>query len=100
MGFFRLKPQHNGAEYPWPCGREPNRTIQIFADDILTKAPPDSPYSPGTMTKHTGLGCWGIEVPDEHMDEYSGWPRMTLNGHRYGKYEEPRLLSSNEGAQK
>ena len=99
MGFYRLKAQHNGTEYPWPCDREPRRTLQIFADDILTMAPADAPppMEPGTMTKHTGLGCFGIQIPREHLDEYSGWPRMSLNGHRYGQYEEPRLLSSNEG---
>lgn len=96
MGFYRLKAEHSGREYPWPCERDPARTIAIFDDDILTKVAPDAPppMEPGTMMKHTGLGCFGIRIPDEHMDEYTGWPRLTLNGYRYGEYEEPKLVSS------
>ena len=87
--FYRLKAEYDGTEYPWPTDSNPKRTIQIFADDILTP----SNDKPGTMMKHTGLGCFGIEIPAEHMNAWSGWPRMSLNGYAYGSYEEPKLIS-------
>jgi hypothetical protein len=48
-------------EYPWPCKSEPNRTIKIFTDDVLTK------QSNGKYQKHTGLGCLNIHIPDEDV---------------------------------
>ena len=54
--YFKIK--HKEKEYPWPCKSKPDRTITLFDDDLLTKDP-----KTGTLTKHTGLCCFGIEVP-------------------------------------
>ena len=43
--------------YPWPCSRTPDRTIEIFPDDVLTG-------KNGCYTKHTGLCCFNIRIPD------------------------------------
>lgn len=51
---FRPKP----GTYPWPCKRFPDRTINLFDDDVLTLG--DSGY-----TKHTGICCVGIQVPED-----------------------------------
>ncbi len=48
-------------EYPWPCKAESERTILLFKDDVLTK------NEEGTYTKHTGLCCFGIEIPDKDI---------------------------------
>lgn len=47
--------------YPWPCAPEPDRTIDLFDDDVLTKS------EDGTYMKHTGLGCLHIVIPDEDL---------------------------------
>lgn len=48
-------------EYPWSCQPEPNRTIRLFTDDVLTKA------SDGTFTKHTGICCINIRLAKEQV---------------------------------
>lgn len=52
--------------YPWPCKNEPDRTIQLFDDDVLSR------NSDGSYTKHTGLCCIGIIIPDEDIIEVKG----------------------------
>ncbi len=49
--------------YPWPCEVEPNRTIIITNDDLFSKT------KDGTIIKHTGVGCYGIIIPDEDLTE-------------------------------
>jgi hypothetical protein len=49
--------------YPWPCTPLPNRTIEIFTDDVLTRS------SPGVFTKHTGLCCMNILIPESDIIE-------------------------------
>ena len=49
--------------YPWPCEVEANRTILITTDDIFSKT------KDGTVIKHTGVGCYGIIIPDEDLVE-------------------------------
>tara|TARA_Y100000310_G_C20617244_1_gene781291 strand:- start:82 stop:528 length:447 start_codon:yes stop_codon:yes gene_type:complete len=48
--------------YSWPCESDLTRTIEIFGSDILSK------NSDGTYFKHTGVGCFGIEIPDEDLE--------------------------------
>lgn len=94
--FYRLKPEYDGHEYPWPCERDPNRKMQLFDDDVLTKAPDGCtpPMRPGTFMKHTGLGCFNIEVPEAHLDQYEGWPTLRFeNGRAYGKPEPVRKVN-------
>ena len=47
--------------YPWPCKSDPNRIIDIYTDDVLTK------QDNGLYQKHTGLGCLDIVIPDEDV---------------------------------
>ncbi len=95
MSFYKIKKEHGGTEYPWPCRPYPDRTYVILDCDILTKA------KNGKYTKHNGLGTFNHVIPDEHLDEYTGWPRMSLAGNKYGKYEEPKLKEQQQlGADK
>jgi hypothetical protein len=50
-------------EYPWPCESKPDRKIMIFDDDILTRS------SLGVFTKHTGICCCGINIPESDIVE-------------------------------
>tara|TARA_R110000824_G_scaffold12226_5_gene53512 strand:- start:6297 stop:6533 length:237 start_codon:yes stop_codon:yes gene_type:complete len=54
-------------EYPWPCASDPNRTIELFDDDVLTKD-----LENGTYMKHTGIGCFNIVIPDEDIEQIEG----------------------------
>jgi hypothetical protein len=58
-GYCKIK--HEKKEYPWPCKSEPERLITIYGDDILTSS------DGKTYMKHTGLGCFGIEIPKEDV---------------------------------
>ena len=49
--------------YPWPCQSDPKRNIKIFTDDVLTRSPN------GTFTKHTGVCCCGIIIPEYDIVE-------------------------------
>jgi len=51
------------GHYPWPCADLPDRTIELFTDDVLTKDP-----KTGTYMKHTGLGCFNIVLTDEQVE--------------------------------
>jgi hypothetical protein len=55
---YRVK---SDKDYPWPCGADPNRTLRIFADDVLTLS------DDGTFMKHTGLGTFGHVIPMEDV---------------------------------
>ncbi|MFC1898227.1 hypothetical protein ACFLYJ_01515 [Candidatus Cloacimonadota bacterium] len=50
-------------DYPWPCDVEPNRTITVTTDDLFSKT------KDGTVIKHTGVGCYGILIPDDDLEE-------------------------------
>lgn len=76
--FYKVKTEHNGNAYPWPCKPHPDRTIELFDDDILTKQPDGGGY-----TKHNGICCVNIPVPDDHLDAYEGWPAMSIGGRMY-----------------
>lgn len=54
-GYWRVKAD---KVYPWPCKDLPDRTLEIFADDVLTK------LADGTFVKHTGLMTLGHVIPD------------------------------------
>lgn len=56
--WYRVK---EDKEYPWPCKPDPNRTIEIYTNDVLTKQPD------GKYQKHTGLGCLNIPISDEDV---------------------------------
>lgn len=56
-----VRPKAAGR-YPWPCSGEPNRTIELLTDDVLTKS------EDGTYMVHTGLGCFGIVLKDEEVE--------------------------------
>jgi hypothetical protein len=52
------------GDYPWPCGPDPDRTIRLHTDDVLTKS------ENGSFTKHTGLGCLNIRLTDDEVNHY------------------------------
>lgn len=56
---FRVK---RDGIYPWPCKPEPNRTMQLFTSDVLTKQPD------GRYMKHTGLGTFGHVLKDDEVE--------------------------------
>ena len=58
--------------YPWPCAADPNRTIEIFDDDVLTED------KDGTFTKHTGLCCIHIQIPKEDLIFEEGPTRFQM----------------------
>jgi len=59
--WYRIK--HKEKKYPWPCKSQRGRTITLYDDDVLTKS------EDGTFMKHTGLGCFNIEIPEEDLIE-------------------------------
>ena len=58
-GWYSIK--NKEKEYPWPCDTESGRKITIFSDDVLTR------WGDGTFMKHTGIGCFGIRIPEEDL---------------------------------
>jgi len=49
------------GEYPWPCASQPDRTIELFTDDVLTG-------SNGKFTKHTGICCTNILLTKNQVE--------------------------------
>lgn len=80
--FYKIRPDLDGKHYPWPCESLPDRKIELFDDDILTKQRDGAGY-----TKHTGLCCLNISVPDEDLIAFQGWPAMSISGTPYYKAE-------------
>lgn len=56
------------GRYPWPCESEPKRTIELFADDVLTRMPGTRDH----YMKHTGLGCFGIVLRPDQVEPLPG----------------------------
>lgn len=56
---FRVKVR---GIYPWPCADLPDRTLELFEDDVLTK------QADGTYMKHTGLGTFGHVLKDDEVE--------------------------------
>ena len=67
-GYYRVKEK---GTFPWPCPAEPQRTLDLRPDDVLTKG--DAGY-----TKHTGLMMTGILVPDEAVEWVDKTVGLTL----------------------
>lgn len=57
--YYQIK--YPEKDYPWPCDSDLKRTITIYDDDILTKT------AERTYTKHTGICCTHILIPDEDV---------------------------------
>ena len=66
-GYYKPKAQ---GKYPWPCEAEPDRTIELFVDDVLTKDPD------GTYCTHTGLMCFRIQLTDDQVEFHPGTARL------------------------
>ncbi len=62
---YRIKEEKK--EYPW--GRF---TIVIFSSDVLTR------QADGHYMKHTGVGCFGIQIPDEDIILFEEAPPLFL----------------------
>lgn len=68
-GYWRLK---EPGVYPWPCEPLPDRTIELFADDVFTRAPD------GSFTKHTGLMTLNHQIPLEKMEYVEADANLTV----------------------
>jgi len=66
-----VRPKKDG-EYPWPCASEPDRTITLYDDDVLTR------QDNGKYLKHTGLGCMNIMISDEEVEPWGEDKRLRL----------------------
>ena len=64
--FFRIK--YDEKKYPWPYKCNEDRTIKILKTDVLTidSETEDGIYS---MTKHTGLMCINILIPEDDLEK-------------------------------
>ena len=51
------------ATYPWPSDNDPKRTITVTNNDLF------SITNDGTVVKHTGVGCFGIIIPKEDLEQ-------------------------------
>lgn len=51
--------------YPWPCKGDPGRTIHLYTNDVFTRD------ADGTYMKQTGLGCFGIVLKAEEVEQYA-----------------------------
>lgn len=58
-GGFRLK---KAGTYPWPYAGNPNRTMELFEDDVFTKS------ADSTWMKHTGIGTFRHVIPEEDLE--------------------------------
>jgi len=66
---FRVK---QDGEYPWPWPNDPNHTITLFTDDVLTKE------EDGKYMKQTGIGCCNIVLTDEQVVPIDGEIKMRM----------------------
>jgi hypothetical protein len=53
----------DSTSYPWPCEDDATRTITVTKDDLFSK------LKDGTVIKHTGVGCYGLLIPEEDLVE-------------------------------
>ena len=65
-------------EYPWPCAPMPQRTLELWPGDVLTKHPN------GSVTKHNGLCMMNIRVPDADLLEVPRPTEMVVGSLRLG----------------
>lgn len=68
-GYFRVK-EH--GKYPWPCQDLPKRMLELWPDDVLTKA------ENGSYTKHTGLMMTNIRLQDDQVEPVDGGVELTV----------------------
>lgn len=65
MGYDYTLPEYyvvkETKRYPWPCDNQPDRTIEVYPEDILTKK------SNNRYNMQTGIYKMGIHIPDEDV---------------------------------
>lgn len=59
--------------YPWPCKPHPDRTVEVFEDDVFTRGADG-------WTMHTGLMKLGVQIPDENMEFVDGDVNLRVGG--------------------
>ena len=59
-------------KYPWPCQPQPNRMLELWPGDVLTKHPN------GSVTKHNGLCMTNIRVPESDLVLVEAPERMAV----------------------
>lgn len=68
-----LKPKQD-VVVPWPCESDPERTYQLFADDVLTKD-----KDTGKYMCHTGLGVMNLVLTDEQIEPWGVEKRLQIS---------------------
>ena len=61
--YYRIKEKEYVAKWPMSDRGNPDRTITLYDDDVLTKDPDN-----GTYMKHTGIACFNIQIPDDMVE--------------------------------
>jgi len=56
---FKVK---KDGTYPCPTKNNPNQTVKLFTDDVLTKEDDDK------YMRHTGIGRYGIVLTDDEVE--------------------------------
>lgn len=56
-----VKPKEK-CTVPWPCKGEPDRTIDLYPDDVLTR------QGDGRYFKQTGIGCFNIVLTEDQIE--------------------------------
>ena len=65
-------PKEDGL-YSWPCKDEPDRKLELFVDDVLTKD------QDGTYTCHTGICCVRIKILDSEVELWNEDKKLRIS---------------------
>lgn len=56
FNYYTVKKQ---KKYPWPCEPQPDRMIEVWPEDVLTRT------GPNVYDMQTGIYKIGLQIPDE-----------------------------------
>jgi len=59
------------GDYPWPYEGQPDRTVFLDRDDVLTEERASYGTRRGSYAKHTGLCCYDIRLLQSEVEP---WP--------------------------
>lgn len=75
--YCKIKCNEESKSYPWPCKNDPKRMKIVFNDDILIINSEENGIC--SVTKHTGLCCFGILIPKNELEEYRDTIQLGVN---------------------
>lgn len=90
--YLRIKAEHCGKEYPWPNAKNPDQTLMLFHDDVLTKDPN------GTYWKHTGIMVGNLHIPADHIEPWPHPVNLVMDHSGDAPTAYPRCLLDGAGA--